>query len=419
MGIINIQKISLSLLILCLFSANLRAEEVAELPDWKADTLTGDWGATRTNLYKSGVEIGITHKSDVLANVSGGLKRGSAWLGHTELRADFDLEKLFDWDSTNFALLYHSDLGSKFNTNYVGSVAGVDNIEVATNTAQFFYAYLQKTFFADKLSILFGMYSVDSVFYVTDSSGLFIQSPLGISTELAATGLNGVPAFPVGALMLHTKAYSPNKNFYAQAAVADGVPGDPDNPRGTYVKLGNGDGTLSIIELGYQPKNADEEAEHFNKTAIGFWRYSTKFDDIDGLGGRGKSQGAYVLSEQTFFHESGSKSQGLTGFVRFGVANEQVNAIDWSGSLGLHYRGLIAGRDNDETGIAVTVTHAGSDFRSTGDFKRQETGFELTYRAQIKPWLAIQPTIQGVFNTGLDLTINDAWVVGTRIELEL
>jgi porin len=101
------------------------------------------------------------------------------------------------------------------------------------------------------------------------------------------------------------------------------------------------------------------------------------------------------------------------------VASEDVNAIDCSGSLGLHYRGLIAGRDDDEAGIAVAVTHAGDDFRSTGDFKRQETELELTYRAQIKPWLAIQPTLQGVFNTGLDPNIDDAWIIGTRVELAL
>jgi porin len=405
-------------LVSSLFCANVLAEDTQ--PNWDKQMLTGNWGGARSQLYDAGIEVGITHKSDVLSNVSGGLKRGTAWLGHTEIRADFNLEKLLGWESTNAFMLYHSDLGSKFNAHYIGSIAGVDNIEVTTNTAQFYYAYLQKSFFAEKLSVLFGLYSVDGVFYVTDSSSLFIQSPLGISTELAASGLDGAPAFPVGALMLHAKAYSPSKDFYVQAAITDGVPGDPDDPRGTHIKLGNGDGSLSIVELAYNPQTSDDiDTENFNKTAIGYWRYSGRFDNIDGLGGRGKSEGAYILSEQTLWHEAGSKSQGLAGFVRFGVASKEVNALDWTGSLGLRYKGLIAGRDDDVAGIAMTISHAGKDFRQAGNLKRQETELELTYRAEINSWLAIQPTIQGIINPGLEPSIKDAWLVGTRIEIAL
>jgi porin len=407
------------LTLLISLTANLAYAETETLPDWKSDTLTGDWSGLRGKLHKAGVDVGITHKSDWLANVSGGLKRGNAWLGHTEIRTDFNLEKLLDWDSTNFFLHYHSDLGSKFNTHYIGGVVGVDNIEVATNTAQFYHAWLQKNFFSDQLSVLFGLYPIDSEFYVTETSGLFLQPPYGMANELALTGANGPPVFPIGALATRVKARSPNKNFYVQAAIADGVPGDPNNPRGTHIKLGRSDGTLSIIELGYAPENVDEDAENFNKTALGFWRYSAKFNDIDGLGGRSKSQGVYALSEQTFWHETGSKSQGLAGFARAGVASDDVNALDWSGSLGLRYHGLFTGRDDDIAGIAITVNHASNNFRSTGNFNHQETDIELTYRAQIKPWLAIQPTIQTIINPSLDPSIDDAWIIGARLEVEL
>lgn len=416
---LNMPKKIIQLLVLgiSLFCANVYAEE--KLPDWKNDTLTGDWGGLRSNLYKSGVVVGLTHKSDVLSNVSGGLKRGTAWLGHSELRANFDLEKLLGWDSTSAYIHFHSNLGSKFNTNYVGGVVGIDNIEVATNTAQFEHVWLQKNFFADKLSVLFGLYAIDSEFYATDTSGLFLQPPYGMANEVALTGINGPPIFPLGALALRVKAFSANKNLYFQAALTDGVPGDPNNPHGTHIKLGNGDGTLAIVELGYAPENADEEAENFNKTAIGFWRYSARFDNIDGLGGHSKSQGAYVLSEQTLFHEDNSKTQGLAGFVRFGVASEKVNELDWTSSAGLRYRGLITGRDDDVAGIAVTVNHASNAFKTTGNFNSQETDIELTYHAQIKPWLAIQPTLQGIINPGLDPSVKNAYILGARVSVEL
>lgn len=410
---------SILLFILSIASLSAAAEEDSA-PNWRSDTLTGDWNGLRGKLYKAGVDVGITHKSDWLAIVSGGLQRGSAWLGHSEIRANFDLEKLLGWDSTSAYFHYHSDLGSKFNAHYIGSVVGLDNIEVSTNTTQFYQAWVEKNFLADKLSLLFGLYVVDSEFYVTETSSLFLQPPYGMANELALTGINGPPIFPVGAIAMRIKALSPNKEFYVQGVVADGVPGDPSNPRGTHIKLGRGDGSLSIVELGYSPAiDENEDTENFNKTAIGFWRYTAKFDSIDGLGDRGKSQGAYVFSEHSYLHETGSKTQGLAGFVRFGVASENVNILDWSGSLGARYRGIISGRDDDLVGLAITINHAGKDYRNTGNFKRQETELELTYRAQIKPWLAIQPTIQGILNPGLDSNIKDAWIVGTRVELEL
>lgn len=70
-------------------------------PDWNAETLTGDWGGTRSELYKEGVELGFTHKSDVLSNLSGGIKRGTAWMGNTEARVKMNLDRLLGWEATS------------------------------------------------------------------------------------------------------------------------------------------------------------------------------------------------------------------------------------------------------------------------------------------------------------------------------
>lgn len=140
-------------------------EEIA--PDWNAETLTGDWGGTRSSLYKDGVTLGFTHKSDVMSNLSGGIKRGSVWMGNTEARLDMNLEQLLGWDATTAYIHTHSQLGSKFNRDYVGSFIGVDNIENGVNTAQFDNVWIQKISSDSRLSVLAGLYSVDSEFYVT------------------------------------------------------------------------------------------------------------------------------------------------------------------------------------------------------------------------------------------------------------
>lgn len=333
-----------------------------------------------------------------------------------------DLEKLLGWEGTTAYVHYHSDMGSKFNTRYVGAIVGVDNIEVGRNTAQFYHAWIQKNLFTDHLSLLAGLYPIDSEFYVTDTSSLFIQPPYGMSNEVALTGKAGPPVFPLGALAVRARVSSPERDFYLMGAITDGVPGDPKNAHGTHIKLGDGDGTLSIAEFGYTPQGntetaeGEEKAEVFNKTAIGFWSYSGKFDTLDSLGPRRHSQGAYFLAERTLMLEAGRPSQGLSGFVRYGTASEAVNPLDWTASVGLRYHGLIPGRDNDIAGIAVTINHA-SNRLSADD--SQETDWEFTYRAPLNPGFIFQPNLQYIVNPGMDHSIDNAWVVGARVEVEL
>jgi porin len=405
---------------ICTMNVSVYAAE-EELPNWKEESLTGDWGGARADLYKKGIDLGFTHKSDFLANTSGGLKRGSAWLGHTEAKLTLDLDKLWGWNGATVFAHYHSDLGSKFNTHYVGAFMGVDNIEVGTNTAQFYQAWVQKNFLDDHVSALAGIYAVDSEFYVTDTTGLFIQPPYGMANEVAQSGENGPPIFPIGALAGRLKLTSPGESFYLQAAVTDGVPGDVDNPRGTHIKLGRGEGTLSIVELGYMPpfeSDSKQPSEIFNKTAIGFWRYSAKFDAIDGAPARHSNQGAYAMAERTLYLEPGQLTQGLAGFVRLGVASESVNQADWTSSVGLRYHGLITGRDDDIAGLGLTVNHAGDRYRRANDSNRYETDVEATYRIQATPYFAVQPTVQLIVNPGMDITIKNAWIVGSRFEVE-
>ena len=90
----------------CLANAVNAAEEKG--PDWNDLTLTGDWGGTRSSLYNKGVSLEFTHKSDVLANTSGGIQRGTVWLGHTEARIKMDMEKLAGWNATTAYIHYHS-----------------------------------------------------------------------------------------------------------------------------------------------------------------------------------------------------------------------------------------------------------------------------------------------------------------------
>lgn len=392
-----------------------------EVPDFAAETLTGDWGGRRTSAYEKGIALDVTHKSDLLANVSGGLRQGSVWLMNTEFGLMLDMEKLGGWAGGSAFLQYHFQHGDQpknFNGTYVGSFSGVSNIETGVSTGQFFQAWVQQSFAEDKWSILAGLYAVDSEFLVTESSGLFIQPPYGMSAEMAQGGRNGPPIFPMGALGMRIK-YS-GEGYYAQAALTDGVPGDPNNPHGTQIRLDKGDGTLAVFETGYTPEVPEGT---LSKTAVGFWRYTARANDLIDLDAFGnpvqrQDRGFYVLTEHTLYSESDAQ-QGLRGFARFGVVNKDVHQADWSTSMGLNYQGLFDGRDDDAAGIAITASHASDKYRQRNAAKAFETVVELTYRAQIMPGVAVQPVVQRIINPNMDATIPDVWMAGVRFVLSL
>ena len=102
--------------------------------------------------------------------------------------------------------------------------------------------------------------------------------------------------------------------------------------------------------------------------------------------------------------------------------NKDVYQADWSGSLGLLYQGLFDGRDDDTAGLAVTTSHASSKYRDSqlilgNTTDSSETVIEITYRAQLQPWLSVQPMVQRIINPNMDTVLRDAWVVGMRLEV--
>ena len=181
------------------------------------------------------------------------LKQGTTALGNLDVRLDFDLDRLLGWDGTSMGLHGIASHGGKPNANHVGSSQGVDNIEVDTNTAKIFQAWIQKQLLDDEtVCCCFGLYDLNSEFYVSHSTGIFLHPSPGIGSELAQTGLNGPSVFPTSSVGLRV-SYHPTPETYMQAVVLDGVPGDPNNPRGTHIQFNDGDGALRVAELGYIP----------------------------------------------------------------------------------------------------------------------------------------------------------------------
>lgn len=379
--------------------SDAQAEEAYE------DALLGDWGGARSKLSEHGVDAEISYTGDLIANVSGGKKEGVRALDSLDINFLFDGEKLMGWKGGTASLYFLNNNGGRPDADLVGSWQGFDNIEVPKSSARLLEAWVQQNLFDDVVSVRAGLYDINSEFYVTDPAALFVHSTYGLGTELTVSGLNGASTYPFTALGVRLKI-QPNETIYIQSAVLDGVPGDPNNPKGTHIQFNDGDGAFIIAEAGYTPEHS--------KLALGAWYYTNAFDNFTGTG-QTHSKGGYIIGDHRFYCEDDACEQGLSAFARFGFTDDDVNQFDYSWATGLVYTGLFEGRDDGQLGFGIEGVHNGDPFRSVAaPIDASETSFELTYSDQITPWLSIQPDIQYIMNPGTDPALDDALAVGIR-----
>jgi porin len=381
-------------------------------------TLTGDWGGFRASLTKSGIDTEIVYKFDVISNKSGGAETGTESLNNLDVKFSLDGEKLLGSPGTTGLIYFLNNNGGKPGTTLVDNAEGVDNIEVQTPGAKLYEAWVQQSFLKDELSVLAGLHDLNSEFYSTETSGLFIRPTFGIGSDMSQSGRNGPSIFPNTSACVRVKA-QPSRNYSVQVAVFDGVPGDPDNPRGTHIDLKRGDGDLLVGEAAYLPG----EKTTNGKIGVGAWKYTKKFDDLVDVDSEGnpvqrRSHGMYVLGERQVYQAPGHDDQGLKVFARFGIASPDANRFDYAWSAGAVYTGLF-GRDGGRLGLGVEGAHNSRKYReSVGTVDSSTRAYELTYSDNLTPWLLIQPDVQYIMDPDTNPALKNALVVGTRFTVK-
>ena len=409
---------------------------------WAGMLLLGSTGAvgaekvaepTPTPPTDESIAFSLLYRADLISNLSGGLKRGTTALGLLDAKFDFDLEALLGWDGATLGLHGIATQGGEPNGRYVGSSQGVNNIETDTNTVKLFQAWIQKQWLDDTVSARLGLYDLNSEFYVSHSTGIFLHPSPGIGSEFGQTGQNGPSIFPTTSMGLRLK-YHPTTETYVQAVVLDGVPGDPNNPRGTHIQFNDGDGTLRVAEVGYIPGKTQimEQAglPVTDKYAVGAWSYTSRFPDlveVDGAGDplmRTSNSGFYALAEKILFIGASNTGSHIDGFMRYGRANADINPLSSYFQTGLVFTKMIPGRDDDQFAFSYSTAHTGEKYRlavfNAGQAaNHSESIWEMTYRARLADWLVVQPNLQYVINPGPDALLKNATVLGVRFELSM
>jgi porin len=398
-----------------------------DAPNFAEETLSGDWGGMRTAAAKSGFAFTGGLKVDSLRN-RGGAKDGTKSVSHLDLKLAIDLEKAAGWEGTTALINVLQNAGRGPGGAHTGNFMGVTNIEVgAPTTTRLFQAWIQKSLFDDRLAVLAGLYPIDSEFFTVDSAGVFLGPQYGTPADLALT--RGPSIFNNSAFGFRAR-WDFDKAFYAMGALLDGIPNDPRHPKHTRIRFEDGDGTFQIGEIGWLPEAASEGFTGHAKVAFGLWNYTGHEDNLaDAAAGTApvrnhRQHGGYVLGERTLYRLSEDGERFLSGFARYTWGDAHSYAVKNSLNLGLHMKGALASRPDDILGLAWTRAGLASTWRQAtliggGTPTDSESAWELTYRAQLTPYLAVQPNAQWVRNPGGTVGTNNAKLIGVRVDLAL
>ena len=361
--------------------------------------------------------IDAYYRGDMLHNSSGGLREGGAYLDDAGIRIDSDLEALFGGaDGRVFAYLLYNNRAT-FSDRFVGDLQVASNID-ARDAVRIYELWYEQSW-SDRYSLRFGLYDLNAEFDAIDTAGLFMNSSHGIGGEFGQTGEAGPSIFPVTSLAARFE-WQVSAAATLRFALLDGVPGDPADPGKTTIDLDADDGLLQALEYNHVLPGG-------LRLGLGGWWYSAEFDRLRGVDGNGDplrkdgNNGYYGFAELPQL-KFGSGDTSLSVFLRYGIANDDINVLQSYFGGGLVATGLLRSRPQDQLGLAFASASVGGPYRraqaDAGDRSdRAETSIELTYSAQLTEWLRVQPDIQYIINPGANPALDNALVFGLQFSL--
>ena len=406
---------------------------------WQRANLLGDIGGLRPRLAQRGVSLGVTETSEVLGNLTGGVRRGSAYDGVTEIVLGVDAAKAFGWKEGTFnlsVLQIHGQNLSAQNLYNLQTVSGV----TADPSTRLWELWFQRSLMDGKLDVKIGQQSLDQEFMVSQYSGLYLNTMMGWPMLPSADLYAGGPAYPLSSLGLRMQT-NPAQGSTLLAGVFDDNPpggsfGDDSQVRGREshgMAFNLNTGALFIAELQYPVNLAGSEASRCDPAdcglpgiyKLGAWYDTAGFADqrYDSSGlsladpasngvpleHRGNFSVYGVVDQMLWRERGGPRALGV--FARVMGAPADRNPIDFSVNAGINVKAPLPGRADDSLGLGYGLAHVSRQLSAldadTGFFsstpypvRGTEQFIELTYQCQVAPWWVIQPDLQYVWNPG-------------------
>ena len=367
--------------------------------------LLGDMGGLRTDLGKYGISFNASDSENLLGNFAGGVKNGATLQGVLTLGLDVDTGKAFGLQGGTLHVTALQLHGRPLTPSYLDNLNAANGNE-GENATRLWELWYDQQFLNNKFDVKIGQQSIDNEFIGSTYSALFVNTMAGWPLIPSVDLYGGGPAYPLSSLGVRLQT-EPTSNTTILAGVFDDNPGgggfDDDAQQldhgGALFNLNTG--ALWIAEIQQSVKLGGLPGTY----KFGGWYDSATFPDqrFDEMH-RG-NYSLYGVVDQTVWQSKTDSSRNLNVFGRLMGAPSNQNLVSLSFNGGVTLAAPVPGRDNDSAGIDFglgKVSDRAADADRDAGLKPRGTEelIELTYQAQITPWLVAQPDLQYIWTPG-------------------
>lgn len=330
---------------------------------------------------KTPFEIGASYVGEGMSVFSGGLRQGQSYEGMANISLSIQTEKAGWWKGGSFLITGANTHGGTPSSNLIGDYQVASNIEAGDLT------YLHECWYRQELgtwTMIIGLQDLNSEFVYTESGNLFLNSSFGTHSTIASNVPS--PIFPLTSLGAQFQ-HAFTARITAKMAVFDGMPEDLDyNPHNISWHLNSNDGYLAFAEL--------DVADLLRLDKEGMYKFGTYYHNhnpySNGADLSVPNIGFYFTADQALMHFSPERF--LNAFLQFSLSPASKNNNNWYLGGGIRCRGPIAGRTDDEIGLAFA--HANLQQSANGS----ETSLEMTYKLNVCENVFLQPDMQYILH---------------------
>lgn len=357
-----------------------------------------------------GVEAGAGATFDSFANLRGGAEPNGAvhTIGAVTFAVAVDLGARGLWrDGLLYAGVQHSR-GHGISRREVGNLLDVSSID-APELTQVGELWLSQLLLEGRVRVKLGRQDANADFCAALTAGSFLNGSFATVPNVPLTtypdpGL-GVAVFAQALPWLEVGA-----------GAFDGAPAG--GGAGFDTAFEGAGGGFQVVELRAEPGDGTRDLGAYR---LGLWRHTEDVHEISGSADHwiySQNHGLYVAADRSLWRDPGSADgRGLGAFLQYGWAPGDRNAIHHYAGAGLVWQSPSRARSLDSVGLAVASARL---CRQLGwlEGRTRETVVETFYRAQLAPWLALQPDLQFVVRPG-GADLANAVALGVRADLGL
>lgn len=412
--------------------------------DKNALGMTGDWGGARNELIEKGYDFTLDYVGELGYNAHGGYNhdRTARWSGQFTLGAQLDLQKIFGWHDATFKLAITEREGRNISNDRVSDprapmYSSSQEVWGRGQTWRLTQMWISQSYLDQKLNVKFGRMGEGEDF---NSFPCDFQNLALCGSQMGNWAGSGIwYNWPISQWAGRVR-YDVAPQMFMQVGVYEHNPSLLEDNNGFKLNMSGGEGLIIPVELVWTPKVNSLPGEYrvgayySTADAIDVEKREVPGDVSSDLVSRDSKYGYWLVARQQITTHGEDENRGLSVFANVTVQDRETSQVGHFIQLGLTYKGLFDTRPEDDLGFGVARISTNSRYRNNQKAINQannltdynnpayqpvqgnEYDAELYYGIHAAKWLVVRPNIQYVRDPGGVSEVDDAWVLGVKMQ---